>query len=142
MRGLHRGDVDDLAPPPRDHVAGDGLADVKDGGDVGLQKTLEGVGGEVLQWRAVLHSGVVHENVDGLALCFVGVDGSADSGVVGGVEGEGLGPRDSCSGGGKFAGVAAVENHLCARSGQPLRQGKADPLRRSRDQRATACQVE
>ena len=123
-------------------MARDGLADMEHGGDVGLQQPLEGVGREILQRGAVLHAGVVHQDVDGPALCLERVHGGADGVVVGRVEGQRLGPGDARGGGGKLGRVAPVQHHLRARRGQTLRQRKADALRRPGDQRAPPGQIE
>ena len=109
-----------LPAPARDHVARDGLADVEDDGDVGLQQPFERVGREILQRGAVLHAGVVHQNVDGLARGLERVHGGADGVMVGGVEGQRLGPRDARGGGGKLGRVAAVQHHLRPGRGQTL----------------------
>ena len=47
-----------------DHVPRDGLADMKDAGNVGAQESLPLVGREILERRAKLHAGIVNEDVD------------------------------------------------------------------------------
>ena len=147
QRRLHRGDVDDLAGAARDHVPRHRLADVEDRGDVGAHQPLEGVGREILERGAVLHAGVVDQDVDRARRRLEAVDGRA---------GRRRGrwrrrrarrtwrraARRRGGGGGELGGVAAVQHHARAGGGEAFGQRVADALARAGHQRALARQVE
>ncbi len=123
-------------------MAGDGLPDIEDAGDIGAHQPLEGIGRKVLQRAAVLHAGIVDEDVDGAGLRLEAIHGLAGSGMVGGVEGERVGSAEFGSGGGEFRRIATVEDDLGAGGLQALGQRKADALRGAGDEGAFAGEVE
>jgi hypothetical protein len=71
-------------------VAGNRLTDMEHRGDIGLQQAFEGIGREILKRGAVLHSGIVHEDVDGIACSFEPIHGRAHGRMIGRVKGKRL----------------------------------------------------
>ena len=88
---LDRGNVDDAPRPAANHVPRYGLANVKDTGDIGLQKRFEIGGVKVFQRRATLDAGVVHQNMDRAARGLIAVDCIADGVVICDIEGQKIG---------------------------------------------------
>ena len=142
QRCLHGGDVDDFAVPAFDHVVGDGLADVKDGGNIGAQQLLERVGGEVFKLRPVLHACVVDQDIDGACACLKRIDCRFHGGMVGRIKGDLMGITKRLGRFGQFAGVAAIEDDVRTCLLQAFGQRVADALARSGDQGAFAGEVE
>ena len=130
QRRLHRCDVDDPAFAPSDHVACDGLADVEDGRDVGAHQPLERVRIEILQRAAMLHAGVVDQDVDGTGPGFMAVHGGPHRRVVAGVEGQcrHRGPLrlEPCLRLGELRLVTSVQDQPRPDAGQPFGQRMAD----------------
>jgi hypothetical protein len=60
---------------------GDSLADIEDGRDIGPQQPLEGISRKVLQGHAMLHTGIVDEDIDPADLCLEGINGRAHLGT-------------------------------------------------------------
>jgi len=127
QRGLDAGDVDDLAAPARDHVARDGLTDMKDRRDVGLQQPFERVGGKLFQRAAMLHSCVVDQNVDGAARGFERVHRGAHARMVGRIESQRFGARHLCRRCRQFARVARVSTTCAPAAASPCASASAMP---------------
>ena len=134
-----RGDVDDLAAPARDHPARHRLSDEEHRGDVGRHHPLEHVLGKILERRAVLHAGIVDEDVD-LPDFVLGVrDGVLDALLAGDIESHR--PRP-CAAFGEFGRglsqrhlVACIEDHFGPRAGQRRRDRQPNAAARSGHQR-------
>lgn len=140
--GLDAGDVDDLAAAAADHMTCGSLTGMENRGDVGLQQALEGIRRKILKRCAVLHAGIVDENIDGADIRLETVDGLAHRFMIGGVEGERPCALDACGSRFQLRLVAAVQNHFSPCFRQPLRQREADALGRTRDQGAAAGKIE
>src|SRR5690606_3584034 len=97
---------------------------------------------KILQRRAVLHAGIVDEDVDGADLCLESIDRPARRLVVGGVEGERVLRAEVLRGGRQPGLVAAVEDDPGPGGGKPPGERMADPLRRAGDKGPLARQVE
>lgn len=107
-----------------------------------MQQALERVRREILERRAVLHAGIVDEDVDGPDVGLEAVDGRTGRGVISGIEGERSRAGNGARGSRKLGLVATVENDLRTGLGQAARKRKADTLRRSCHQRSASCQIE
>src|SRR5690606_10496831 len=83
-----RADVDDLAAAASDHPLGYRLADGEDGSEVGGDDLVEPILGEILERSAMLHAGIVDEDVDGPDVALGKADGLADAVGAGDVESE------------------------------------------------------
>ena len=123
----------------------DGLADVKDRGDVGLQQPLERLCRKILQRGAVLHSGVVDKDVNRAGFGLEAVNGLTHARVIGGIKGQDLdrgtlGPQGfrRCV---QLCDVAPVQHNLRAGCGQALGKRIADTLRRPGDKRPLSRQI-
>jgi hypothetical protein len=114
--------------------------------NIGPEQLLPLLYGKILQRRTKLHAGIVDENIDrpdgpfdrGNPLADVLGDGHIETGHRNRVPGCG----QACSGSLKLVALASVQNHGGAMLGEPSRDGEPDPLRRSRDERPLAGQIE
>jgi len=127
-------------------VTRDGLPDIEHARYVGLQQPFESLRRKVLERCAVLHSGIVDEDVDPSPLCLMRVDRRAHRGMVGRVEAQRghcrtLRAQDLCRSR-EFCRVASVENDRRAGLRHAARQGEADPLRGTRHEGAAPAQIE
>ncbi len=107
-----------------------------------MKKPLECFGGKVLQWPTVLHTGVVHQNVDGLARRFVYIDGCSYAMVVRRVKLQCVRTRNTGRCRCQLCLIATVQHNLCAGGSQTFGKGKTNALRRPRDQCAPPRQIE
>ena len=109
---LHAGNVDDLSPFAPDHMAGDGLAHVKDRRDIGLEQLFKCLGWKILQRGAMLHSGIVDQDINRARRAFKPVYRLAYGGMIRGIKRQLMGfctaglQRFRCAG--QFFGVAPV----------------------------------
>ena len=87
-RCLDGTDIDDLALSTLDHVPCRGLTDIENGGNVRLQQPLEGIRRKILKRCAMLHAGIVHENIDRARAGLETVNGLPCRVVIGHVEGK------------------------------------------------------
>ncbi len=143
---LHRADVDDLAATAPDHPPSDGLAYDEDAAQVRRDEAIPGVVGKLGERPAMLHAGVVDQDVDAADPSLDAGDGRFDGGLVGDVEGLGI---DAVTFGGKCrarglerGGIAGIEHDARASAGQSAGQGQADALARPGDQRGPAVERE
>ena len=124
----------------------DGLADIEDGRDVGAHQLLESLRVEVLQRAAVLHAGVVDQNVDGAGPGFMVIHGRTHRRMIGCIEGQrgdrGPGLLQPLSRGGEPRLVASVQDDARSGAGETFGQCVADSLRRAGDQCRLARQIE
>ena len=88
-RGLHAGDVDDLAFAPADHVPRDSLPDMEDTRDIRLEERFKAVRREILERGAMLHARIVDQDVDRSGTAFKLVNGCSDRIVVRRIKSEG-----------------------------------------------------
>jgi len=131
---LHRGDIDDLATPPRNHPSRHGLAHEERTGDIRFEQLTPAFDGEILERRPELHPGIVDQDVDRADFGLDLLDRAFRRHLLGHVEGETGGARNRGSSSFELGAVAPVQHDSCAVFGQPLRQRKADALARAGDQ--------
>ena len=100
-------------------------------------------GGKLLQRGAVLHAGVVHQDVDGADLGLEPVHRAARTASWSvASKASVMRTGDAALRPPEFRRVAAVQHDLRACGRQALRQRKPDPLRRPGDQRPPPRQIE
>ncbi|SIS82263.1 hypothetical protein SAMN05878426_106146 [Phaeovulum vinaykumarii] len=122
-----------------------GMADVKGRMHVGPHQQVERLGGKVLERGAVLHPGIVDQDVE-RRLGVKSVDGGAHGRPVGLVEGQRVHPvafgAQPLGRSPQPVGVARIQHHLRAGLGQPARKRQPDAHRRAGDKRGAPGQIE
>ena len=86
-RGLHRGNIDYFATFSRDHMTGNGLSHMKNRGNIGLQQAFERIRRKIMQLSAVLHAGVVDQNINRTDLRLKAVHSAPHRFVICGIKG-------------------------------------------------------
>ena len=102
--------------------------------------------GEVLQWSAVLHAGIVDQDVNRTAAALKAVDRRSDQVTVSGVEGQFVDARAVSSqrvrSPGQLCRVTPIQHDRRAEFGEPLCQGEPYPLRSPGDERGLPAEIE
>ena len=118
-------------------MTGDGLAHMEDRGNIGLQQPLKSIGWKIVQLGAMLHAGIVDQNVNRANLSLKAIDSTPHSFVICCIKGQGMHgcafiaqllPR-----GLELRCIAPVEDKVRPCPGQSSSQGKTNALAGSGD---------